>query len=340
MNLPHLSNKYFRNKRVLLRMDTDVPVKGKKVLDDTRLKASIATIKYLLQEECGQIVVLGHRGRPGGRKLASLSLSPVAKYLEKLLKKELGHEFEHLDMYMAENLRFFPGEESFGSAQDKKAGEEFVKELAFKGDVYVNDAFGSSGREHASIVGLPRILPHAAGLSLVKEVEALSKVLEKPKKPVVFILGGGKGDKALLIPKLLRKCDWLLVGGLLPKVVKSHSTEGEGGVCVSAAHLTPKGEDITPDSARNFAEIIKTAGTIVWGGPMGDIDSGFWDGTEIVAEAIAESSGYKVAGGGDTIRAINHFKLADKFDHISTGGGAMLEFLAYGDLPGLKALRS
>ena len=332
MKLPALQSKYLRNKRILLRMDTDVPVEGRKVLDDTRLRASIPTIKYLLQEECGQIVVLGHRGRPGGKTVSSLSLSTIAKHLEKLLKKELGHDFEHLDMYMAENLRFFPGEE--------KNDPKFVKELASNGDVYVNDAFGSSVREHASVVGLPYVLPHAAGFSLVREVEALSKVLEKPKKPVVFVLGGGKGDKALLIPKLLKKCDWLLVGGLLPKMVRSYGCEREGGMCVSAAHLTPKGEDITPDSAHNFAEIIKTAGTIVWGGPMGDIDSAFWDGTKVVGMAIGESSAYKVAGGGDTIHAINKFKLGGQFDHISMGGGAMLEFLAYGDLPGLKALRS
>ncbi|MBI2590400.1 MAG: phosphoglycerate kinase [Candidatus Blackburnbacteria bacterium] len=254
-----------------------------------------------------------------------------AKHLEKLLKEELGHEFEHLDMYMAENLRFFPGEE--------KNDPKLVRELASKGDIYINDAFASCSREHASVVGLPKVLPHAAGFSLIHEVEALSKVLEKREKPVVFVLGGGKGDKALLIPKLLQKADWLLVGGLLPKTVKSYGSEGEGGVCVSAAHLTPKGEDITPDSARNFAEVIKEAGTIVWGGPMGDIDGGYWDGTEVVGKAIAESGAYKVAGGGDTIHAINNLKLTEKFDHISMGGGAMLEFLAYGDLPGLRTLR-
>ncbi len=346
MNLPRVDELDVFGQKVLLRMDVDVPVEDGKVLDDTRLRASIPTIKYLIEEGAESIVVLGHRGRPGGKTVQELSLSPVAKHLEKLLEKEIGkkklHEFE---IQMAENLRFMKGEESFDSAdtlgqQDKAIGESFVQDLAVNGDVYINDAFAASNREHASIVGLPEILPSAAGFSVIHEVESLEKILKDPKKPVVAVLGGGKVDKAVFIPKFLEIADWVLVGGLLAKHAASYCTENErGGVCVVGAHLTPQGHDINPDSAKNFVEIIKSANTIVWGGPMGDIDGGFWDGTKVVGSAIGESSAFKVAGGGDTIHAINELGIQDKFDHISTGGGAMLEFLAYGDLPGLRALR-
>ncbi|MEK7521205.1 MAG: phosphoglycerate kinase [Patescibacteria group bacterium] len=332
MNLSRIDELDVFGQRVLLRMDTDVPTEDGKVLDDTRLRASIPTIKYLIEEGVESIVVLGHRGRPGGKTVQELSLSPVAKHLEKLLEKEIGKKrLKELDIQMAENLRFNPGEE--------KNSEHYTDELSQLGDIYINDAFGASGREHASIVGLPQILPSAAGFSVLNEVEALERVIDGALHPVVFVLGGGKGEKALFVDKLLEYSEWVLAGGLLPKTVTSYCKESDGGVCVSAAHLTPQGHDITPDSARNFAQIITDAKTVVWAGPMGDIDNGYWDGTEVVGKAIAESSAYKVAGGGDTIHAINKLGISSKLDHISTGGGAMLEFLAYGDLPGLRALR-
>lgn len=336
MNLPALDNLNVRNKRVLLRLDLDVPVARDRdrlrVADDTRLLASIPTIKYLLEHRCGQIVILGHRGRPGGKKVNSLSLSPVAEYLEKLIEKELGQEVvKSLDMYVAENLRFHKGE--------VEESEKYAKDLAVNGDVYVNDAFAASNREHSSITLLPKLLPHAAGLHLAKEVWALERVLENPKRPVVFVLGGGKLDKALLVDKLLEHADWVLVGGILPKKVKSYCRDGRDGVCVAAAHLTPGGDDINPDSAKNFAEIIKDAGTLVWNGPMGDIDNGFWDGTKIIAQGIVKSRAFKVVGGGDTTAAAQRLRILGRFNHVSTGGGSMLEFLAYGDLPGLAALR-
>lgn len=342
MELPGLDSIDVKRKRILLRLDLDVEIDTDKDKDPTslkelrgagdfRLKAAIPTIKYLLEHECGRIVIMGHRGRPSGFD-ASLSLEPVAKYLEKLLLKELGKgKMKSLDMFVMENLRFNPGEE--------KDDPEFAKELAKHGDVYINDAFASCHDSHASIVGLPKLLPHAAGLHLIEEVENLEKVLESPKRPVVIVIGGGKIDKALLVNKLLDHAEWVLVGGVLPKKIKSYCREKDGRMCIVAAHLTPNGEDITPDSARNFTEIIRNAGTVVWNGPMGDIDAGYWEGTEIVAEAMVQSGAFKVVGGGDTIRALKKFGLSDKIDYISTGGGAMLEFLAYGDLPGLVALR-
>ncbi|MBI2007257.1 MAG: phosphoglycerate kinase, partial [Candidatus Blackburnbacteria bacterium] len=315
-----------------VQIDIDKETDKGKVANDHRLRASIPTFKYLIEHGAEKIVVLGHRGRPEGRVVENLSLGPIGEYLEKLLIKELGREkVKNIDVFMMENLRFDPREE--------KNDLEFAKELAKEGEAYVNEAFGTSHRESASIVGLPKLLPHAAGIRLQEEVENLTKVLEKPKEPVVFVMGGGKMDKVVLVEKLLDRGEWVLVGGVLPKKVKSYCREKDGRMCIAAARLAPNGEDITPDSARNFAEIIKTAGTLVWNGPMGDIDNGFWEGTKIVAEAVAQSSAFKIVGGGDTIRALQSLGLLGKMDYISIGGGAMLEFLAYGDLPGLKALR-
>lgn len=341
-----------KNKRVLLRLDLDVGidrVRGRvRVTEDFRLRASVPTIKFLIEHGAKKIIILGHRGRPSFAKATegkpeecfddSLSLGPIGKYLEKLLIKELGKEkVEDTDVFMMENLRFDPREE--------ENDLEFARELAKEGDVYVNEAFAASHREHASIVALPQQFKSgsknsvAAGLRLQEEVEVLSRVLDNPKEPVVFVIGGGKMDKAILIDKLLDRAEFVLVGGVLSKGLVSYCREKDGRMCVVAARLTHKGEDITPDSARNFVEIIKTAGTVVWNGPMGDIDSGFWDSTRIIADAVAASRGYKIVGGGDTIRALQTMGLLEKMDWVSTGGGAMLEFLAYSDLPGLKALR-
>lgn len=336
MQLPTLDRLNVKNKRVLLRLDLDVGVEKRgrksKIIGNFRLRASVPTLKYLIERGCKKIIILGHRGRPEGKAVEGLSLNPVGEYLENLLKKELGKEkAKNTDIFMMENLRFDPREEENDSG--------FAEELAKEGDVYVNEAFGASHREHASIVGLPRLLPHAAGLRLQEEIETLGQVLENPREPVVFVLGGGKMDKAVLVDKLLDRGEFVLVGGVLSKKLTSYCREKDGRMCVVAARLSRGGEDITPDSARNFAEIVKSAGTIVWNGPLGDIDSGFWDSTRIIAEAIADSHGFKIAGGGDTVRALNTLGFLDKMNWISTGGGAMLEFLAYGDLPGLKALR-
>lgn len=332
MYLPKLEDLRVKDKRVLLRLDLDVNIKDEVVEDDYRLQSSIPTFKYLIEHGAKRIVVLGHRGRPEGKTVDSLSLNPVEEYLKDLLKKELGEgKVEGVDIFLMENLRFNPREEDNDL--------EFVKELAREGDVYVNDAFAASHRAHASIVGLPKLLPHAAGLRFVKEVEELCKVLENPKEPVVFIIGGGKMDKAIFVNRLLDNAEWVLVGGVLSKRLVSYCREKDGRMCIVAARLTPGGEDITLDSAKNFVEIIKQAGTIVWNGPLGDIDHGYWEGTEMVANEIANSRAFKIVGGGDTIRALQTLSLLEKMNYVSTGGGAMLEFLAYGTLPGIKALR-
>ncbi|TSC88705.1 MAG: phosphoglycerate kinase [Microgenomates group bacterium Gr01-1014_5] len=350
MKLPKLTDLKIKGKRILLRLDLDVALEDGKVAEDYRLKAAIPTIDYLLEQGSGRIVVLGHRGRPGGKVVESLSLEPVAKHLEKLMRDYLGREkFKNLEMYMMENLRFDAGE-SLDTARDKEEMMEYAAYLAEHGDIYVNDAFGVCHRETASVVGLPKLLPHAAGKRLTEEVEHLEKVLpsiggsasggEFPKRPVVMIIGGGKYDKVVFVDKLFRHADTVLVGGVLPHKIKSYCRDTDGKMCIVAAHVNRSGRDITPDSARNFAEVIKTAKTIVWNGPMGDIDNNRWEGTEIVAKAVVNSKAYKIAGGGDTIHALHKLGISDKIDFISTGGGAMLEYLAYGDLPGLLALRN
>lgn len=358
MNLPELRDIDVKDKRILLRLDLDVRVDrdSDKVAEDYRLKAAIPTINYLLEHGCGRIVILGHRGRPEGKVVEELSLKPVAEYLEKLLANYLGKEkTEKMELYVMENLRF-DERESSDSAQGKDKMMELAKEIAKEGDVYVNDAFGVCHREEVSVVALPLQFKYknsvAAGLRLQEEVENLSKVLNPSapfdsaqgkssglREPVVFILGGGKMDKVILIDKLLDLAETVLVGGVLPKEVKSYCRGKDGGMCVVAAHLYQNGEDISPDSTRNFVEVIERAGTIIWNGPMGDIDNNYWEATEEIAQAIANSNAFKIVGGGDTILALQRLGLLEKMDYVSTGGGAMLEFLAYGDLPGLAALR-
>ncbi len=338
MMLPTLSDLDIKGKRALVRLDLDVPVSGGKVVDDSRLKAAIPTLVYLLQNGASQITILGHRGRPKGKVNSNLMIAPIAGRLRELLQQEMPDQaIDEKQIYILENLRFDPREE--------ENSIEYAKELGKMGDLYINDAFAVSHREVTSIVALPFEFKSryknsvAAGLNLEKEIKVLSGILDNAKHPIVFVLGGGKLDKVPFVEKLLNFADEILVGGVLPKEVHSYCRD-DAKICVAAAHLTSDGRDITPDSARNFAEVIGGAKTIIWNGPVGDVDSNYWDGTRIVAEAIAKSSAIKIAGGGDTIGVIAHLGISSSFDYISTGGGAFLEFLAEGDLPGLKALRA
>lgn len=337
MKLPDLRDFDLTGKKVLLRTDYDVPLRsaqGKlEVGDDTRIQDSLPTINLLLSKKA-KIILLSHLGRPEGKVVPELSLEPVVKSLTSLLYrnevKSTGNGWQiGEEIVLLENLRFDPGEE--------ENSPEFAKELASQGDFFVNDAFAASHREHASIVGLPRLLPHAAGLDLLEEVRVLSKILESPKRPVVIILGGVKKDKLEIVPGLLSWADRVLIGGKLADYPKAKNL---GNHHLKVAVLTKSGEDVTIESAEKFIEEIRGAGTIIWSGPLGRVeDSVFEKGTKIFAEAMAESSAFRVVGGGDTEAALTKFGLVDKIDYISSGGGAMLEFLANGDLPGLKALR-
>jgi len=355
MKLPSVKDLCVKGKRVLLRTNYDVPlkkVKSKKekgkslvVEDETRIEESLATIKWLL-ENGAKIIIVSHLGRPGGKRVPELSLEPVAKKISNF-KFLISNQFQMTNvklgkmdgwqlaenLLLLENLRFHPGEE--------ENNLDFAKELASLADFYVNEAFACSHRKHASIVGVPRFFPpqnRAFGFDFLKEIEVLSKIREKPVRPVVLLLGGTKEDKIDYAKKLVNWADWILVGGKLveydgiPQLAKHPKI---------LADLIKSGQDITMETVEKFKEIIFKAKTIVWAGPMGNFyDQKYEAGTKEIARAVVESGAFSVVGGGDTEVALTRFGLDKKISFISSGGGAMLEFLAEGTLPGIKALIS
>jgi 3-phosphoglycerate kinase len=363
MKLPDVRDFDLTGKKVLLRTDYDVPLRlvfdreaqtesagarsgqALQVVDETRIQDSLPTINHLLSKKA-KIIILSHLGRPEGKTVQELSLRPVAEKLKELLNSKLKTQNSKLhlktknfeafrvneDITLLENLRFYQGEE------DNDA--EFSQKVASFGDFYVNNAFACSHREHASIVGLPKLLPHAAGLDLLKEVRILSSVREEPKRPVVVILGGAKEDKLDSITGLLDWADKILIGGKLPELMQKTGDRRQETEKIIVAGLGQEGKDITLETIEKFTEIIKSAGTIVWSGPIGEYEIKDWEyGTKMMAQAICESAAFKIIGGGDTEAALTKLQLVDRIDYVSSGGGAMLEFLAKGDLPGLKSLR-
>lgn len=315
--------------------------------DQTRIENALPTINYLLAQNA-KIILLSHLGRPGGKFIPELSLRPVVESLATILQRcnivrqeggwQIGEE-----IFLRENLRFNPGEE--------KNNLEFAQKLASLGDFYINEAFAVSHREHASIVTLPQQLKSknsvAAGLSLLREIEVLFSILENPKRPLVVILGGAKEDKLEVVPGLLKLADYVLIGGKLPALIPNSLLCRQAGQFpipnspkIIIADLNPEGKDITLETAEKFTAIIKTAGTIVWSGPMGQYEESNWElGTRELGKAIVNSRAFTIIGGGDTEAALTKFGLVEQINFVSSGGGAMLEFLANGDLPGLKALR-
>ncbi|MBI4144198.1 phosphoglycerate kinase [Candidatus Woesearchaeota archaeon] len=365
-----------RNKRVLLRAGFDVPLKNNRVVDDARIREALPTINYLLEHNA-TVIIITHLGRPEGKVVPALSAKPVGKVLARLLKRKvvtlddcIGVE-EYLagakpgEVYLLENLRFHPEEKANDAA--------FARKLAGLADVYVNDAFSDAHRSHASIVSVPKYLPHAVGLFMEKEVNTLSQLLSCPKSPYVAVLGGAKiSDKIELIKKLLRKADIVLTGGAM-----ALSFYKSIGVCVgnSKAELydgakkllsskkivlpvdfvgvrnsrlerydfnsIPKEAvcyDNGPETTKIYQEIISKARTLVWNGPMGFFeDKRFAKSTVEVAKAISLNNGLTIVGGGDTVGSIEGLNL--KYSHVSTGGGAMLTFLEGKMLPGVRALK-
>lgn len=325
-------------KRVILRADLDVPLrqeaggKRQEVADDTRLKALLPTLKYLL-DRGAKVIVIGHLGRPKGKKDPNLSLEPVAEKLSELSDSEI-KLIENLEgakdfkgIAMLENLRFWPEEEKDDSV--------FAKKLASFGDLYVNDAFAASHREHASIVGIPKHLPSYAGLRLQEEVKELGGVLENPERPLIFIIGGAKTEtKKPLVPAFAKIADKVLLGGLL---MLARELEGIPNVVFPIDAVDAY--DIGPKTLEKYINILKSAKTVVWNGPLGVWEDNRYEvGTRAIAEELALLPGKTVVGGGDTIAALNAFGLASKMSYVSLGGGAMLEFLAGKKLPGLEAL--
>lgn len=383
-----------KNKRVLVRCDFNVPLDRKgeqtEVSDDFKIRESLATIEYLIREGA-KVILMSHLGRP--KKGENLSLRPVALKLKELLKKNvkfskdcLGRETEKEiagmkagEVMLLENLRFY---------EEEEAGDlDFAGRLAELGDIYINDAFGASHRSHASIVGITKFLPSGAGFLLQKEVEALSKILNDPERPLVAVIGGAKIEtKIMVIKKFLEKADHLLLGGKIANSVlavkgiwlfgepmpaeavreikkidltsiklhlpvdvlicpdgRSEMKWEKRYVSQSALAKVEENElllDIGKETIDIFSKIIKEARTIVWSGPLGLSENPlFENGTKETALAIAGNrQAFKVAGGGETAQFINKNGLKEKFDHLSTGGGAMLEFLSGRKFPGIEAL--
>jgi phosphoglycerate kinase len=390
MNLNTIRDYDFNGKRVVIRVDFNVPVKDGVVTDDTRIKAALPTITYLLGHGAS-LVVISHFGRPKGKKNPDFSMAPIAKKFEEDLGRKvtlapdvIGPEVEKEvkalkrgDVLLLENVRFYPEEE----ANDPG----YAKTLASYGDVYVNDAFGTAHRAHASTEGISHYLPSFAGFLIEKEVKFMAPLLENPEHPFVVIIGGSKvSSKISVLESMLKTCDTIIIGGgmaytfqsvLGHKIGKSLvepdffqtakdflSKAKEKGVKVilpvdnecgdTFDENTPvtyvdsneipddkMGMDIGPKTVALIKNALKGAKSVVWNGPMGVFEfANFAKGTQEVAMALAECKGTTVVGGGDSVAAINKFHLADKVSHVSTGGGASLEFLEGKNLPGIAAL--
>jgi phosphoglycerate kinase len=345
-NLKNIKDEDVKGKRVLLRVDVDVPIKDGKIEDRSRLKAWFPTLELLLTKQA-HVFIAGHLGRPQ-RVDERFSLEPVVHWVKSQL--ELHNDLKVTDIngfkaweltgnvFVLENLRFFNEEE--------KNDIIFSQKLASIAQIYVNDAFASSHRAHASIVGVTKYLPSFAGLRLIEEVGVLSKVLEEPKRPLGVIIGGAKIETKLpLVEKMHRFADYVMVGGeiaendkILLKVAHERIQGQKSALLV--ADLNEKNIDITLKSVENFIQISKKCQTIVWNGPMGLIENpaGTNHATLILAKELSEIGKYIIVGGGDTVGFLKESNLLDKFSFVSTGGGAMLEFLAGVKLPGLLVL--
>lgn len=323
-----------QNKRVLLRLDLDVPLKNGQIEDDTKLLSGMDTLGLCL-EFATSVTICGHLGRPEGKEDPNLSVKPIVDWLE----QGYGHiQLPPGKLHILENLRFEPGEDA--------ADPEFAKELATHGDFFVFEAF-SSHRPAASTTIVPTLLPHAVGLHFAREVDELMQVRDNPIRPMVAILGGAKVDTKLpVIKAMATKADVVLVGGKLaaeikqslpPSEIKGQGIEGLGAN-VMVGKLTEDGFDISDETASAWVNLLKTAKQVVWNGPLGKFEDDKYSNTQKVAQAIIDCGAKSIIGGGDTISAATKYGLADKFTFVSVGGGAMLKLLAEGTLPTMEAL--
>ncbi|MDI3310368.1 MAG: phosphoglycerate kinase [Thermoanaerobacterium sp.] len=380
-----------KGKKVLVRVDFNVPMDSEKnITDDTRIKAALPTIQYLLDNNA-KVILVSHLGRPKGKFNMEYSMKPVAKRLSELLGKQVivaddvigedakakANALKDGEVLLLENVRFH--------AEEEKNDPDFSRELASLADVFVNDAFGTAHRAHASTTGVASYLPAVSGFLIEKELNFMGGALENPERPFVAILGGAKvSDKIGVITNLLDKVDSLLIGGgmaytfikaegheigkslleedklelakdliekakqkgvkLLLPVDTVVSAELKSGVPYEVVDIDKMpndkiGVDIGPKTIEEFSNVIKDAKTVVWNGPMGVFEiREFAKGTEAIAKAMSECSGTTIIGGGDSAAAVEQLGYADKVSHISTGGGASLEFLEGKVLPGIAAL--
>ncbi len=391
MALRTLKTTDITGKRVLMRADFNVPLKDGAITDDTRIRAALKSIQYIL-DQGASLVLMSHLGRPKGEKKPEFSLKPVADRLSELLDADVtmaadvvgdaveaqARALKPGQVLLLENVRYYKEE------TDNDPG--FAKKLAALGDVFVNDAFGTAHRAHASTEGVTKFLPSCAGFLIEKEISFFQPVLDNPEKPMVAVIGGAKvSSKIAVLESLLPNCaSFIIGGGMAYTFLKAQGVEvgtslveeeyldtarqflaaaGKRGTEVIlpldhvvaadfAAEATPEpvdsreipadrmALDIGPKTIDAARKAIASARTIVWNGPLGVFEfDNFAAGTKAVAEAIAASDGMTVVGGGDSVAAANKFGLADRLDHVSTGGGASLEFLEGKALPGIVALQ-
>jgi phosphoglycerate kinase len=391
MNKKTLKDVDVKGKRVFCRVDFNVPMQDGQITDETRIRAAIPTIQYLM-DQGAKVILASHFGRPKGKVVEEMRLTPVGVRLSELLGKNVqkadeayGDSVKSLietmkegDVLLLENVRFYPGEE--------KNDSELAKAFAELADVYVNDAFGAAHRAHASTEGIAHHLPAVSGLLMEKELDVLGKALSNPERPFTAIIGGAKvKDKIGVIDNLLEKVDNLIIGGGLAytfvkgqghevgkslleadkidlansfiekakekgvnfympvDVIVADDFSADANTKVVAINEIPadwEALDIGPKTAEIYREVIQKSKLVIWNGPMGvfEIDK-FAGGTKAVAHALAEAEGtYSVIGGGDSAAAVEKFNLAEKMSHISTGGGASLEFMEGKELPGVVAL--
>jgi phosphoglycerate kinase len=390
MNKKTVNDLDVRGKKVFCRVDFNVPLKDGEITDDTRIRAALPTISHLIKQ--GAIVILAsHLGRPKGKVVEDLRMDPVAKRLSDLLQKEVVKtdsvfgsevnealsELQNGEVLLLENVRFEAGEE--------KNDGELAQAFADMADIYVNDAFGTAHRAHASTAGVAEKLPAVAGFLMEKEINVLGKALENPERPFTAIIGGAKvKDKIGVIDHLLEKVDYLIAGGglaytflkakgyeigdslleedkidlakkfmekaeekgvqfILPQdtVIADAFSETANTKIVSSDEIPAgwQGLDIGPETRKTYSDIVAKSKLIIWNGPMGVFEmNAFAGGTQAVAEALSETEGYTVIGGGDSAAAVEKFGYAEDMDHVSTGGGASLEFMEGKVLPGVQAL--
>ena len=374
--------KNLKGKRVLVRVDFNVPLKKGRVTEESRIQASLPTIQYLLKKKA-KVILVTHVGRPEGKVVPELSVKPIAKVLSKMLKKKVKivdrkSEIQNNGVVMLENIRFFEGEE--------KNSDEFVRQIASIADMFVLDGFAVAHRESASVTGVTKYLPSYAGFLVQKEIEGLNKILHKPKHPAVFIVGGAKIETKLpVIKNILKIADAVLVGGAIFNTYLKAKGYGVGASLVddgfekeaistfskkkifkpidvivgdkkgkkvrvveieNIPHTICAGEemilDIGPETVKQFEKIISKAKTLVWNGAMGFFEVPVYaNGTYEIVRALVTKShkgAYTVVGGGESILVLDQMNVKKKITFVSTGGGAMLEYLSGKKLPGLKIL--
>ena len=392
MGLKTIKDYDFKGKKALVRVDFNVPLKNGVITDDTRIQAALPTLEFILGQEGSSLLLMSHLGRPKGKPSQEFSLKPVADHLAKLMGRKVimasdtvgpgataaAANLKAGEILVLENTRF--------QDEEEKNDPVFSEKLASLGDVYVNDAFGTAHRAHASTEGITRYIPGYAGFLIEKECRFFDSIMENPEKPFVAIIGGAKvSSKIGVLESLLPKCTSLIIGGgmaytflkvqghgigkslfeedyaqtaesLLKKaaeagveiilpldhVVADEFSENAAPRSVDSVDV-PEGMiamDVGPKTIDLISKRIKEARSVVWNGPMGVFEfDAFAKGTLQVAEFVADCTGTTVVGGGDSVAAVNKFGLAEKIDHVSTGGGASLEFLEGKILPGIAVLR-